>query len=29
MQQILVLGLLNAIIGSALFHFLDRLRERS
>jgi rod shape-determining protein MreD len=29
MQQILVLGLLNAIIGAALFHFLDRLRERS
>lgn len=29
MQQILVLGLLNAIIGAALFHFLDRLRERT
>jgi rod shape-determining protein MreD len=29
MQQILVLGLLNAIIGAALFHFLDRLREHA
>jgi rod shape-determining protein MreD len=29
MQQILVLGLLNAIIGAALYHFLDRLRERA
>jgi len=28
-QQILVLGLLNAVIGAALFHFLDRLRERA
>jgi rod shape-determining protein MreD len=27
--QILMLGLLNAIIGTALFHFLDRLRERA
>jgi rod shape-determining protein MreD len=28
-QQVLVLGLLNAVIGAALFHFLDRLRERA
>jgi rod shape-determining protein MreD len=28
-QQILILGMLNAIIGMALFHFLDRLREQS
>jgi rod shape-determining protein MreD len=28
-QRVLVLGLLNAIIGVSLFHFLDRLRERS
>lgn len=28
-QQILVLGLLNAVIGAALFHFLDRLRQRA
>jgi rod shape-determining protein MreD len=26
--QMVVLGLLNAVIGAALFHFLDRLRER-
>jgi rod shape-determining protein MreD len=28
-QQMLVMGLLNALIGAALFHFLDRLRERA
>jgi rod shape-determining protein MreD len=28
-QQIVVLGLLNAVIGAALYHFLDRLRERA
>jgi len=27
--QVLVLGLLNAVIGAALFHFLDRLRDRA
>jgi rod shape-determining protein MreD len=26
-QRTLILGLLNAIVGVALFHFLDRLRE--
>jgi rod shape-determining protein MreD len=26
-QRMLVLGLLNAVIGISLFHFLDRLRE--
>ena len=29
LQQTLLLGLLNAVIGAALFHFLDRLRERA
>jgi hypothetical protein len=29
LQQILLLGLLNAVIGAALFHFLDRLREKA
>jgi rod shape-determining protein MreD len=28
-QKTLVLGLLNTIVGVALYHFLDRLRERS
>jgi rod shape-determining protein MreD len=28
-QQIIVLGLLHAVIGISLFHFLDRLRERA
>jgi rod shape-determining protein MreD len=28
-QRVLLLGLLNAIIGVSLFHFLDRLRERA
>ena len=28
-QRTLVVGLLNAIVGLALFHFLDRLKERS
>jgi hypothetical protein len=27
-QRTLVLGLLNAIVGLAVFHFLDKLRER-
>jgi rod shape-determining protein MreD len=29
MQKWLVLGLLNAVVGVSLFHFLDKLRERS
>jgi rod shape-determining protein MreD len=29
MQKWLVLGLLNAAVGVSLFHFLDKLRERS
>jgi len=29
LQRIFVLGLLNAVIGISLFHFLDRLRETS
>src|SRR5262245_36876098 len=28
-QSIVMLGMLNAVIGAALFHFLDRLRERA
>ena len=29
LQQTLILGLLNAVVGIALFHFLDKLRETS
>jgi rod shape-determining protein MreD len=29
LQRMLVLGLLNAVVGISLFHFLDRLRERA
>jgi hypothetical protein len=29
LQRTLILGLLNAVVGIALFHFLDKLRETS